>query len=348
MDSTDHEHAGQGHSLDRNIGTIVLDLEAGRGGLNRLSGGVVDAGLLRQLEAARREHFERRMCGVVAFGPRGPSRIETEVRLLDVGPAPDGVGQLPGVLTLGRHDQCDIGGIRGAALRHALLMVYPPEGDEPTRLEALDLSSGVGLGVGQSLGVPQVLARSRVRFGVGGFSVIAFVAEPGECFFPEGVEGALAFFDRGATGGGLQLTLPARPRDEVEPTEALRHLRAHEGVWSEGSRVSMGTVVNAIEPNAYVVEATGAELREGVLLGRYPRCRGSLELQLHGDISRVHALLLERRGLTFLIDCGSTNGTELRHPGARTVVLGPEQRIWPWRSGDQALLGALRLELEVV
>ncbi|NOY90064.1 MAG: FHA domain-containing protein [Deltaproteobacteria bacterium] len=332
-----------------NPGTILLGLEALRGALGPLSGGIIDLDLLSRLERRRAENPERRAFAAIAFGPAVPGQASTEVFMLDVGPAGSGARQLPAVLTLGRHDCCDVGLIAGAALRHALLLAHPAVGDQPARLEALDLSSGVGLGVGQGRGVPQLLARQRMRFGVGDYGFLAFLAEPHQPLFPEGVEAAFEELNRGAHGVGVRLRLRPGEREEASETRALRHVHAlDDEQWGGGSQVQYGTRVHAIERDAYVLEASVAELDEGVLLGRYPRCRGSLELGRHGDISRVHALLLRRGERLYLIDCGSTNGTRLEHAGAPRVKLAAEQRVWLIESGDDVLMGDMRLRLRVV
>jgi len=62
-------------------------------------------------------------------------------------------------------------------------------------------------------------------------------------------------------------------------------------------------------------------LRDGVLLGRYPRCDGS-PLLMHPSISRVHMLVIEIDDVLLAIDTASTYGTRRAGlPKARTIVL---------------------------
>jgi len=327
-----------------NSRTIVLGLEAMRGPLARVSRGVINARLLHKLERTRAERMDRRVFAAVVFGDAGDGVISVEAAVQDVGAAGEQPLQLPGVITVGRHDCCDFGQLHGAALRHALLMAHPPREGEPARIEALDLASGVGLGVGFGRGSSQLLAARRMRFGVGDFTVLAFLAEPGELLFPEGEEEALASLDQGAQGAGANLHVPAPEREDEPPTRALRHVGADPAqMWSEGSQVSMGTIVQRIDSHAFILEATRDELVEGVLLGRYPRCQGALELGRDGAVSRVHALILRRRGRTLLVDCGSTNGTELQPDGSHPVHLGSDKRAWPIDPGDDIVLGDVRL-----
>jgi hypothetical protein len=332
-----------------NVGTRLLGLEALRGPLAHASQGAIDGELLNRLERARAEHLDRRMFACVSYRRARHGAVEVQVAMLDVGAAGEQPRQLPGVITLGRHDRCDFGELGGAALRHALLLAYPPSEGEPARIEALDLASGIGLGVGLGRGSTQLLAARRMRFGVGDCGVLAFLAEPGERLFPEGVEAALASLDKGAHVAGVNLHMPADEREEAPPTEALRHLGANaDSMWSEGSQIEPCTLVASVEPDAYVIEARPAELQGGLLLGRYPRCRGSLELGQDGSVSRVHAVIVRRRGQSFLIDCGSTNGTSLDAASEPLVELGPDQRIAAITPGDDVLLGGLRLRFTLV
>jgi len=337
------------HWVFDNSGTVVLGLESMRQPLAQLAGGVVDATLLTKLERTRAERMDRRVFVVVAFGEASRGGVSLEVAVLDVGAAGEQPGHLPGVVTLGRHGCCDFGRLEGAALRHAILLAHPPSDGEPACIEALDLASGVGLGVGLGQGATQLLATGQMRFGVGAFSVLAFFAEPHVPLFPEGVEAAVVTLDRGAQEFGAHLHVPATEREDASPTRALRHLGADpDRIWSEGSHATMGSVVVSLDPSAFVLEATAEELRDGVLLGRYPRCQGTLELCRDGSVSRVHALILRRRGRTLLIDCGSTNGTELRPAKDAPVSLGPNERVWPIDPGDDIWFGKVRLRFTLV
>ncbi|MBP7864845.1 MAG: FHA domain-containing protein [Acidobacteria bacterium] len=58
------------------------------------------------------------------------------------------------------------------------------------------------------------------------------------------------------------------------------------------------------------IRLTDAELRRGVLLGRYERCRiGGDEEELDLLVSRVHLLLWKHRGAYWAVDTASSNGT---------------------------------------
>jgi len=194
-----------------------------------------------------------------------------------------------------------------------------------------------------------LLATRQMRFGVGDFGVLGFLAEPGEPLFPEGPDAALADLDRGAHEVGASLRVPAAECEAEPPTRALRHLAANIAhMWSEGSRVSVGTSIQRIDPDAYIIEATADELGDGVLLGRYPRCRGSLELGRDGSVSRVHALILRRGGRCLLIDCASTNGTRLEPSQGESLLLGQGDRVRSIEPGDDILLGEVRLRFTIV
>jgi hypothetical protein len=75
-----------------------------------------------------------------------------------------------------------------------------------------------------------------------------------------------------------------------------------------------------------VVSSTWAELEDGILLGRYPRCVAHDSINDDG-VSRVHALVVARRQRLFVVDTGSTNGTTLRLAGGRERVLHAHRRV---------------------
>jgi hypothetical protein len=95
-----------------------------------------------------------------------------------------------------------------------------------------------------------------------------------------------------------------------------------------------------------VVAATWAELTDGVLLGRYPRCVAHESIDDEG-VSRVHALVVARRQRIYVVDTGSTNGTNLRRPGANTITLDLDRRVRRVEDADELWLHRRRCVIQI-
>jgi hypothetical protein len=84
-----------------------------------------------------------------------------------------------------------------------------------------------------------------------------------------------------------------------------------------------------------------AELADGILLGRYPRCNGA-GFSDDPSLSRVHALLIQVDDRLLLVDTSSRNGSRLRGSADSRVIeivgeteleLGTHTRVrWRWTS----------------
>jgi len=93
----------------------------------------------------------------------------------------------------------------------------------------------------------------------------------------------------------------------------------------------------------HLVAVQGAQLRRGLLLGRYNRCGvGGTGLALPDLVSRVHLILLEDEGAYWAIDAASTNGclvstvpfSTRRLDGSTKILLGGEVTVeWIPASG---------------
>ena len=92
-----------------------------------------------------------------------------------------------------------------------------------------------------------------------------------------------------------------------------------------------------LSPRVYVGEE---DLQNGVRLGRYLRCRGATVLSQDRHVSRVHALVLDRRGCRWLFDVASTNGTRVVDVETGTAS-GPVRgkRTFALSEGQAPLLG---------
>ena len=228
-------------------------------------------------------------------------------------------------LVLGRHSQCDvrIDADPTVSLRHLLVTSWILD-DGATVVRLLDLRTHVPLVVP---GIP----RPRPSI-VGSGSVIASF---GAC-----IVGAVP------VEAGVQLPGPDDPlwkMDRPVLREAIvPPTRRHEGERG-GSVITMLPEVTHVSeirasprgPGAGLltlrsttaeasVELQQADLRRGVLIGRYERCMDQGLLAVLGtEISRVHLLLIDERDGVCAYDLCSSNGTWLDGHRIRDVRLGP-------------------------
>jgi hypothetical protein len=263
----------------------------------------------------------------------------------------------PTALAFGAHPMCDVGSLRSASLRHAIVLLWPIADDQHGAIEVLDLRSASGLltGPGAAAG-ERVVADDVVRFAVGANEVTLLHASPGGRFvadFPDDLDGFSGLATTDPRG------IPRRPLD-AEPTGRVP--RPPFGLHRRDEVTRVGSVVyrrsgrlrrrygDAPLPGAQVVvPCTEAELERGLLLGRHTRCDGANCLGTSDRVSRVHALLMTRRGRTWLIDVGSSNGTEvlaLEH-GTVVVFLDDRRRLWPLGPGEGFRMGGLEVLLEM-
>lgn len=322
--------------LGRDIGTFHVSIEVLRSELAAASGGVVDEDLLDGLEELRRERMDKRVFAAVVVGGGRGRRVPGAMSVQEVGGSDADPRQLPVALVVGRHSQCDFSDVDGACLRHAVLLAHPPRGGAPAHIEAIDLATGVGLGVGAARGSLRISASRRLRFGVGTCTVLAFLAEPEEPLFPEGAKAVLRDLDEGAHPSGLHLTIPASDRQlpTGQPWLAPHPLRMRVGAHSR-------TFVQPIA--GHRVEAGAAELERGLLLGRFERCHGHRSFQEDKEVSRVHALLLRRGGRTLLVDCASMYGTRVCQRGGPERALGPGARVASLTPRDEFQIASFTL-----
>lgn len=205
-------------------------------------------------------------------------------------------GPRPRVATIGRHSCCDltVPGDEEVSLRHLVLLVRGEEG-QPARGRVFDLASTNAALEGEE-GVKSVE--------LGDLAAV---------FIP----GHWVFFIR-TREGGISLSAEASFIDTAVPVVA--HAKHRGGVLDFGGEVAE--------------RLSGAQLAEGVLLGRYHRClHDTFDSTL--SVSRVHAVLVEDRGDTLIFDAGSTNGV---------VVNGDECRARILAAGDEVRLGRVTFE----
>jgi len=140
---------------------------------------------------------------------------------------------------------------------------------------------------------------------------------------------------------GTSTRIPNYRRDDAART----HITAIRGPRETGANlVTDGDLAGTLElagPSSHDTISIGhAALRDGVLLGRYPRC-DSKGVEDH-LVSRVHALLIQIGDQLLVVDTASSNGTarpggepERVHAidGETELVLGSTTRMrWRWVS----------------
>lgn len=257
---------------------------------------------------------------------------------------------------IGRHQQCDTGPVTGASLRHALVIFWPQTDDYSAQIEVLDLRTEVGLSLSGGRQVSRLTANKRLRFCVGNGDFSVHLAPPKAGFFSaieddenqaksgdfsasvssDGPPGNKHFESAEASGGAdddatwytgkmLDLaTVTSRPtNDSLRDADTICELR----------RGPLHRLTN--EPDhlpRYRLFLTSEELEAGVVLGRYERCDDLGRGALPDRVSRVHLLALKRRGLTWVFDLGSMNGTELIDAAGKVTLLGRERRGAVWKT----------------
>jgi hypothetical protein len=230
----------------------------------------------------------------------------------------------PMSVSIGRHPACAVNGVRGASLRHAVALLWP---SQERSLEIIDLRSGAGIGDAR------IRARSAARFRVGHDEITVLYASPGDRFpeLPDELDGWIE-------------VEAEEPSGEHQITNCSVVTRLRDGTYS---RVADGVRLGA-RGTAYV-RTSARELRRGLLLGRYERCDRAWIFENDHGVSRVHALLIERRGELFVIDVGSTNGTRIFDWGTGDVRLELLEDHYVHRLGDDegVELAARRVVIEL-
>lgn len=299
--------------------TVILHL---RRNFDPGFGELAGADLVKEARRLRAEHPELPASAVLVHN--GGAEPASVARVVHHAP---GV-EAPIALVAGRHSECDLGRIRGASLRHALILLWPPDEDRDLPYaEVLDLGTQTGIALPDGRLAMRVASRAPIRFGVASADVVVVHARAGEplplepttfaglrqqvpdradvtqhCSQPYtrhlDVSGAGGSQDEGS--GDLEKSCVALP---------VRTARDH----TFGSEHQMLTQVVRLGegyPGARVC-VRAKDLERGVRLGRYLRCRGASVLGRDDHVSRVHALVLERGGHRWLFDTASTNGTEV-------------------------------------
>lgn len=248
----------------------------------------------------------------------------------------------PNCAILGRHSRAELT-LRddGAlSLRHLALLVSPtPEGAKP-RLRVVDLRSGLGFADEHGRSRRGLEADGAVLLTCGRYALMAFPVPPGGPLPDDPLQGweslpAREYPDADRIAAGA--TSP-RPDDSADRT-LVRGLSGprdlHEGLL-DGGEWPLGVLVLRSDRGDARVSVGRRALRDGLLLGRAPRCEGA-ELLDSPHISRVHLLLIELSGSVYAVDTASYNGTS---------TAGDERRVRRLESGVSLELARGEAEVE--
>lgn len=238
-------------------------------------------------------------------------------------------------LVIGRHTRCDlvVESSDSVSLRHLLLRLEPGESEATPRFTLLDLATVNGF----------LDEAGSTRHGLEGTGDCIFRIENHQFFlfhrrsgpWPptaarawEGLparnlaEGPAPRPDDDAPPAVASVPVPARkdpsdlPRRKDITMYTLSPVLSFDCFGEAAARAAFDPWAPAVnllvedEHRSREVRLTDSELRRGVLLGRYDRCRiGGDEEELDILVSRVHLLLWRHRDQYWAVDTASSNGT---------------------------------------
>lgn len=304
------------------------------------------------LQDWREAHLEQHAFAMITRTLMSGSLIVTDVRRLMVGEDQ----AAPTAIVWGAHGMCDIGHLSHASLRHAVVLLWPMADDESGAMEVIDLRSASGLTTRPDTGAERLLANDVIRLAMGANEVTLIHASPGSRFpadFPDEMDGLSTLTQselRKKSRAPLHAVPTGRPyvkRDASSPHREKTKTGAV--VYRDQGGFRRRYASHPLPEDPVIVSCSEEDLRRGLLLGRYRRCDGANELIRSDKVSRVHAMLVTRRGRTWLIDVGSTNGTDVFALGQHQVVaeLDARQRVWPVGPSEGFRLGGLEVLIEV-
>ena len=237
---------------------------------------------------------------------------------------------------IGRHARADffVPDDPEVSLRHLAVIVHPGRGGP--RFSVLDLRSGRGFRDERGERRDALVADGSVVFRCASHTFFVLVGGRGERwpadaasawaslpprrYLDEPPRPRLALVEDEPSRRRLTLAEdePSRPQithvTGVRGPGVLQRRLVQEGESPLGElRVTSGGVAQAILLGR-------AAAREGVLVGRYERCDGAVQLE-DARISRVHLLVIEIDGQLYAVDTASTNGVLLGEEEQREVRL---------------------------
>lgn len=213
-------------------------------------------------------------------------------------------GALEGApLIVGRHSNADLQ-LRDASIALRQLALFPRRVDGQARTEVWDLGTELGFEPEPGERATAASARGDFELRFGGCWLVVRTRAPGRSW----VEACA----RAAFPAGVEVT-------RVGPTRYLGERACGADTLAElESRV-------AGDARTLRIPISADALRDGLLVGRYPRC--AIQAAGQEQLSRVHLLLAEVDRAPWAIDLASTNGTLKNGAELRAAPLAPGDRV---------------------
>ncbi len=222
------------------------------------------------------------------------------------------------------------------SLRHLAILVHRGGPADPVRCTVLDLRSERGFEDEHGAAREAISTSGPCLLRCASYALFLLPCGEG-ALWPASAEAAWEQLPpRSYEDGALGVVREERPALEPTSTDGAREQtvvscsagprRLRQRLVRPGAE-PLGELLVSTPRRTIAIEADSAALREGLLLGRYPRCEaGGVELGLGRDVSRVHALVLEVDGELCLIDTASRCGVRVGGEERRVVRLAPGVR----------------------
>lgn len=248
---------------------------------------------------------------------------------------------------LGRHDLSDLclSGDPSLSLRHLALVVHPLRGwdNDTVRFRVIDLRTGLGFQDETGRRLEAVMVEGPVFLRCGRYALFCLITGDPTDWPPDGQTAWEMIPERvflaeqepspwktapqfralaGRPGGSRRSIITQIP--SALPVEDCQ-LRDGE--------IPLGRLTLTSGPRAHTTLLGRSAAERGLLLGQYHRCEGHGVLT-HGQISRVHLLIVAIDGALHVLDTSSTNGTW--HGSRRVRLLSLEQETMLILGGDVA------------
>ncbi|MBV8762004.1 MAG: FHA domain-containing protein [Deltaproteobacteria bacterium] len=255
---------------------------------------------------------------------------------------------------VGRHDRCDlfINASEALSLRHLAIVLDPVKswkrGDAAVRYRVLDLRTRDGFADETGRPLRGLRAEGPALLKCAGYAFFMLpVGDPTD--WPASPQDAWAmlpervYFDETEWSGRCATgSMPKMPKPGARTSTLVRTHGPHDtGVGLVRSGSAAGTLELRGSHTGGYLDVGNAELADGILLGRYPRCNGA-GFSDDPSLSRVHALLIQVDDRLLLVDTSSRNGSRLRGcddarvieiVGETELELGTHTRVrWRWTS----------------
>jgi hypothetical protein len=271
----------------------------------------------RRYDDIRESLHRLRRPGVVIVGASASGRLAGSVC---ISAKPDTIT----TAIIGRHAQADffLPDDPEVSLRHLAVIVHPARAG--LRYAVLDLRTGRGFRDERDVRRDALVADGSVVFRCASATFFVLAGGRGERW-PDDARAAWA-----ALPPRQYLDEPPRARlAVVEDEPSLPRITRVTGVHGPAAlqkrlvqegEIPLGELQITCGAVAQAILLGRAAAREGVLVGRYERCDGALQLD-DDRVSRVHLLVIEIEGQLYAVDTASSNGVLVGEEARREVRL---------------------------